>query len=678
MIQTASQNHLGGTDYVTNTYSFVGDLLTSKREHKASPTANTLTILTTNDYDHMSRLVETKKKINQEPEIVQSKNSYNEIGQLMRKDLHVSGSTAIQQQVYRYNERGWLTGINDPQTIDDSRRFGMTLHYANKPDAFNGNIGSVSWNTKVSDLQTQTPVQTYTYDYDKLNRLKLAAYSDASSTRDGFYNEELTYDDMGNIKSLQRTSGSLGLYNDFTYSYTGNQLMGVTDVGTASRSNSFSYNANGSTITNSRLGITDIAYNYLNLPKRFEKGTQELLFNYDATGRKVRKELGTSVTDYVGGIQYRDGELEFIQTEEGRIIPIPNSSSLVYEYFLTDHLGNTRVIVDHTGAVKQITDYYAFGMEMNQGNALNAASNLYKYNGKELQPELGLEQYDYGARFYDAEIGRWNAVDRMADVYSSYTPYNYVVNNPLLFIDPNGMWVSTSDGYYTDDPNDFGSFLDFLQNNGSGSSMESISNFIENSDNYSIGLDPVYVTLKGFYDGDWVSEAQDQVEYYGSRLGDQSILSRTHRKSKEILNVATPSPIRILQDELSMSIFTDVKILKSKNPFFNVNLVYDEKGKKLQVAGVSVLGGLYGVSLSSSGVVSQSTKIGALNMSLGFGINKEGVTISGRTSFDTGTNSASGVSVNYKMGAVGYTTLGAIISRGTSIPYSLPALRYAF
>src|SRR5690606_2564567 len=100
------------------------------------------------------------------------------------------------------------------------------------------------------------------------------------------------------------------------------------------------------------------------------------------------------VTQYVDGIQYKNGAIELIQTEEGRILP--NGSSFVHEYFLTDHLGNTRAIVDHTGAVKQIQDYYAFGMEMNPGSAYNSGVvNNYRYNGKEKQVELGLNQLDY-------------------------------------------------------------------------------------------------------------------------------------------------------------------------------------------------------------------------------------------------------------------------------------------
>lgn len=117
---------------------------------------------------------------------------------------------------------------------------------------------------------------------------------------------------------------------------------------------------------------------------------------------------------------------------------------MIYEYNLTDHLGNTRITfgdedADGLADILQENHYYPFGMAMTMASSPSAAPpNDYLYNGKELQDELDLGWYDYGARMYDASIGRWNGVDALAEERNWLSSWQYTQNNPILRIDSDG------------------------------------------------------------------------------------------------------------------------------------------------------------------------------------------------------------------------------------------------
>jgi RHS repeat-associated protein len=91
--------------------------------------------------------------------------------------------------------------------------------------------------------------------------------------------------------------------------------------------------------------------------------------------------------------------------------------------------------------VIQTEDYYPFGLAFNSYQRENSTANQYQYNGKELQDELNLGWLDYGARMYMSDIGRWGVVDPKADKYRKWSPYNYAVDNPIRFIDPDGREI---------------------------------------------------------------------------------------------------------------------------------------------------------------------------------------------------------------------------------------------
>jgi RHS repeat-associated protein len=91
--------------------------------------------------------------------------------------------------------------------------------------------------------------------------------------------------------------------------------------------------------------------------------------------------------------------------------------------------------------IVQITEYYPFGLVSNSFTRDSKLKQDYLYNGKELQDELSLNWFDYGARMYDPTIARWNSIDPLAEKYRRWSPYNYCVDNPIRFIDPDGMKV---------------------------------------------------------------------------------------------------------------------------------------------------------------------------------------------------------------------------------------------
>jgi len=195
------------------------------------------------------------------------------------------------------------------------------------------------------------------------------------------------------------------------------------------------------TVTQENINNASTAATIYTLPNPSGSGTYALTYFYDADGNKLRRvstQGAGSNTDYIDGIEYDNGALNFIQTDEGRVVN--NGGSYNYEYNLSDHLGNTRVtysIVSNVATMIQQDDYYPFGMDI-QASTTNP-ENYYLYNKKELQPDLG--QYDYGAHFYDPVIGRWTSVDPLAEQYRRWSVYNYGDDNSIRFEDPDGMGV---------------------------------------------------------------------------------------------------------------------------------------------------------------------------------------------------------------------------------------------
>ena len=368
---------------------------------------------------------------------------YDKFRRLYTKLLHGS---ATNKQSYTYNVCSWLTGIS-------GTRFTQNLYYNTGVGTakYNGSISSMTWKSG-----NESTVRGYKFTYDGLDRMLNATYGETASisTNANRFSENVTgYDKNGNIKGLQRygqlSSTSYGLIDNLTLTLNGNQLSCVEDavstaaygtntafVNGASAAGEYAYDVNGNLTKDLNKGIADIQYNVLNLPSTvsFSDGST-ITYTYGADGTKLRTvhKIGstTTTTDYCGNVIYENGTQKLLLTEEGYI---NLTGTQQYHYYLKDHQGNNRVVINQSGTVEETNHYYPFG------GVFGTAGNTqpYKYNGKELDTKKGLNWYDYGARHYDAALGRFTTNDRFAEKYYSMSPYQYGANNPVNNIDVNG------------------------------------------------------------------------------------------------------------------------------------------------------------------------------------------------------------------------------------------------
>ncbi|WP_423149766.1 DUF6443 domain-containing protein, partial [Rubrolithibacter danxiaensis] len=464
MVQSYSQHYQGGSiaagkyDAISNQYSFTGALTKSKRNHFApgsSPSG--LNVVTAYGYDHAGRKMFLQQQYSNtavvSPVLDLARYEYNELGQLVKKslnskaqeialgeadaieagkqlnldaaksitlgpgffieegavvDMTISPSGPYLQVIdYRYNSRGWLNRINNPDNLEDETDASLTDAFAERLEydqsvngalaQYNGNISSLNWQTRLRTQVGQEP-KGYAFEYDPLNRLTASFYK-AASGNDKF-NETLSYDELGNIESLIRKDAS-GTLNSLSYDYgsginRSNKLLSVADIGTEQYSSSYGYDINGNVTSDSKKGISanGIIYNILNLPSEITLSNKTIDYVYDASGRKLQRKTSSGEDrSYVNGIEYAGNTLEFIQNEEGR--GYFSADSYILEYNLVDHLGNVRALIgdknkngnfDYADEVLQVNDYYGFGREIaGAGNINPTPDNKYKYNGKEFQ-----------------------------------------------------------------------------------------------------------------------------------------------------------------------------------------------------------------------------------------------------------------------------------------------------
>ena len=447
--KTVQSNLLGSYDVTATIYTFTDKPATVTHTHTASGKP-TRTEMYTYSYNHADRLLKVEHTLGG-TKITLADYAYDNLGRLQSKSLHGSATNKL---TYAYNVRGWLTGIS-------GSKFTQNLYYnnGNGTAKYNGSISSMTWKAG-----NESTIRGYKFTYDGLSRLMNATYGETAgiNTNTDRFSENVTaYDKNGNIKTLQRygqtAASSYGLIDNLTFTLGGNQLNRVDDAAAASaygggfefkdgvkQANEYTYDSNGNLTKDLNKGISNISYNCLNLPSAvtFSDGST-IVYTYAGDGAKLKTvhKIGgtTTTTDYCGNVVYENGVQKLLLTEEGYV----TLSDGKYHYYLKDHQGNNRVVINQSGTVEEANHYYPFGgVFASTGN-----TQPYKYNGKELDAKKGLNWYDYGVRMYDAALGRFATVDPSAENYFNTSLYAYCGNNPISRIDPTGAdWYEDKQG----------------------------------------------------------------------------------------------------------------------------------------------------------------------------------------------------------------------------------------
>jgi RHS repeat-associated protein len=356
-------------------------------------------------------------------------------------NMGTSPTADLYVQRFSYHIRGGIRGQNlDNAGNLTNELFSFKLGYEDA-NYFDGNIGKQEWRTGLDNI-----TRSFTYSYDESSRITGGLY--AGNGTENYSLNSVSYDKNGNIMVLSRSGlksdDSFNVVDNLAYTYlpNSNKIQEVTDnsgetasFADAAGSTDYSYWEDGSLKSDANKGISLIEYNYLKLPKRIVKGNISILYQYDASGKKLKETISTNVTDYAGNKIYKNGILYQLGHDEGRIIDGE------YEYHIKDHLGNLRVAFRDSLGIAKISQAESYGI---WGENLPTLSYLkqswkkdeFKFTGKENLPETGYT--DFGARFYDNLVPRFISIDPLAEKRMWISPYNYVQNNPILRIDPNG------------------------------------------------------------------------------------------------------------------------------------------------------------------------------------------------------------------------------------------------
>lgn len=379
-------------------------------------------------------------------------NDYGTLNNFGTLNMGKYSTVDLYSQTFSHHIRGSLLGINlDNAGNLTNSLFSFKLGFETE-NYFDGNIGKQEWKSSLDNVN-----RSFTYTYDKSSRISAGLYN-STKVGENYSLNSVTYDENGNIKTLSRSGATNSNFTTFgnvdnltyTYSTNSNKLLkvqdttvGNTDLGDfrdgTNTNDDYEYEADGSLKRDRNKGIDSIYYNYLKLVRRvkFSNGSW-INYQYDVNGKKLRKTTSQGITtDYVGNKIYDNNILYQTSHDEGRI-----NAQGIYEYNITDHLGNLRVsFKDSLGIAVPIQSvfYDPWGLSMKGMSITRNLTNFNKFQflNRETQFETGY--IDLIHRLLDPQTGRFLSTDPVTNGQEHLSLYQYGWNNPILKSDPNGL-----------------------------------------------------------------------------------------------------------------------------------------------------------------------------------------------------------------------------------------------
>ncbi|WP_223270787.1 RHS repeat-associated core domain-containing protein [Subsaximicrobium wynnwilliamsii] len=302
-------------------------------------------------------------------------------------------------------------------------------------------------------------------------------------------------DHLGNIRLSYMDA--IGNYQNILDSDFETDFDGWVESGTVSYSRDngrikANVNAAWEGIRHNLTGIVTVAGETLKIKLDFDKGNTQssvrlYLPEYDANNVLVRynqlhSDLQTGYGDHTLTMQDSGNTIGSIRIDKD------NTNTGIETYFYVGHVSLTFGELE----IVEENNYYPFGLEHKGYNNIvsansNSAASKYRYNGKEIQDELGLNMYDFGARNYDPALGRWMNIDPLAEQMRRHSPYNYAFNNPIYFIDPDGM--APLDWYQNIENSNYEYFEGSAEREGYTNIGASTDLAVGGGDNYSLNED---------------------------------------------------------------------------------------------------------------------------------------------------------------------------------------------